>query len=268
MSGLLRGRRALIVGAGSGIGRAVVDRFLNEGAEVGALEKDATKADVLRQAHPAMPVTVGDAATHAPNREAVAACRQAFGGLDILASCVGVFDFYRSIEDIAPEQLDGAFDEIFAVNVRSCLHSVKAALPALHAAADPAIVLTESTSAYYPGRGGVLYVASKYAVRGLVTALAHDLAPEIRVNAVAPGGTLNTDLRGLSALGTDGRSIRNAPGRAEDLASRVALDVALDGADHAWSYVFLASAQARGMTGESLHSDGGMRVSGAPRKRS
>ena len=51
------------------------------------------------------------------------------------------------------------------------------------------MLLTESTSAYYPGRGGVLYLASKFAVRGLVTALAHDLAPDVRVNGVAPGGT-------------------------------------------------------------------------------
>jgi NAD(P)-dependent dehydrogenase (short-subunit alcohol dehydrogenase family) len=47
----------------------------------------------------------------------------------------------------------------------------------------------------------VLYVSSKFAVRGLVTALAHELAPEIRVNGVAPGSTLNTDLRGLASLG-------------------------------------------------------------------
>lgn len=268
MSDRLPGRRVLVVGAGSGIGRAVAERFLQEGARVGVLERDPEKAAALQDRFPEMPVVVGDAALHGPNATAVAACVAAFGGLDVLVSCVGIFDFYRSLEDLEPEQIDAAFDDIFRVNVRSCLHGVKAALPALHASSAPAVVLTESTSAYYPGRGGVLYVATKFAVRGLVLALAHDLAPEIRVNAVAPGGTLGTELRGVASLGSGERSLGDAPGRAADLASRVALEVALSGEDHAGSYVFLASAEARGMTGESLHSDGGMRVSGAPRKRS
>lgn len=100
---------------------------------------------------------------------------------------------------------------MFRTNVLSHLQSVKAALPALRNGTGPCIVLTESTSAYYPGRGGVLYVPSKFAVRGLVTALAHDLAPQIRVNGVAPGGTLNTDLRGLASLGLDDVRLDDSP---------------------------------------------------------
>lgn len=267
MGDWLDNRRALIVGAGSGIGRAVLERYLGEGAHVGVLERDPEKCTVLRETFPDVPVIAGDASTREANEDAVAACVAAFGGVDVLVSCVGVFDFYRSIVDIAPDGLDSAFAEVFNVNVRSCLHSVKAALPALHKSPAPSVVLTESTSAYYPGRGGVLYVSSKFAVRGLVMALAHDLAPEIRVNAVAPGGTLGTDLRGVGSLGTDSRSLGETPGRAEDIAARVPLRVALSGENHAWSYVFLASERSRGTTGETLHSDGGMAVSGAPRKR-
>jgi NAD(P)-dependent dehydrogenase (short-subunit alcohol dehydrogenase family) len=269
MSGWLDGRRALVVGAGSGIGRAVLDRYLAEGARVAVLERDAAKAEAVAAALPEVPVVVGDAGTPAANRAAVAAAVDSFGGLDILVSCVGVFDYYRSIEDLRAEELDGVFDEIFQTNVRSYLHSVKAAIPSLRQSdGGGAIVLTESTSAYFPGRGGVLYVGSKFAVRGLVTALAHDLAPEIRVNGVAPGGTLGTDLRGVQSLGSAERSLGDTPARSGELAERVALRVALSGEDHAWSYVFLASGRSRGMTGESLHSDGGMAVSGAPRKRS
>jgi len=148
---------------------------------------------------------------------------------------------------------------MFAVNVKSHLHSVKAALPSLQASGG-AIILTESTSAYYPGRGGVLYVASKFAVRGIVTALAHELAPDVRVNGVAPGGTLNTDLRGLDSLGLNDRRLDDTPGRAAELADRVPLHVALSGTDHAWSYVFLASERARGITGGVVHPDGGIGV--------
>ena len=267
MTGWLEGRRALVVGAGSGIGRAVVDAFLSEGAEVAALERDQGKCDALAAALPTVPVTVGDATTREANDAAVSAAREAFGGLDTLVSCVGIFDYYRSIEDLDAGLLDAAFDEIFAVNVKTMLHSVKAALPELKASGAGSVVLTESTSSYYAGRGGVLYVASKFAVRGLVTALAHDLAPEVRVNGVAPGGTLDTDLRGLPSLGLAERSLGATPGRAADMAARVPLGVAMTAQDMAWSYVFLASGRARGITGTTVHPDAGAGVA-APKKRS
>lgn len=259
MTGWLDGRRALVVGAGSGIGRAVVDAFLDEGARVAALEKDEAKGRALAAEQPGVPVVVGDATTRDANDDAVRHAGESFGGLDILVNCVGIFDFYRGLGDVDPDDLDGAFEEMFATNVKSQLHSVRAALPLLRAA-HGSVVLTESTSAYYPGRGGVLYVGSKFAVRGIVTALAHELAPDVRVNGVAPGGTMHTDLRGLSSLGLDERRLDDTPGREAELAGRVPLHVALTGTDHAYSYVFLASERARGVTGGVIHSDGGIGV--------
>jgi NAD(P)-dependent dehydrogenase (short-subunit alcohol dehydrogenase family) len=249
----LEGRRALVVGAGSGIGRAVVGAYLAEGARVAVLERDRSKCDTLAAELPEVPVVAGDATDPAANEAAVRAATEAFGGLDVLVHCAGVFDFYRGLSEL--DTVDAAFDEIFAVNVKSCLHAVKAAIPAL--SGGGAVILTESTSAYRAGRGGVLYVASKFAVRGLVTALAHELAPAIRVNGVAPGGTVGTDLRGAASLGLADRRL-DSPDRATELAARTPLNVALSGEDHAWSYVFLASARAKGITGGVLHSDGGV----------
>ncbi|OBK18372.1 3-(cis-5,6-dihydroxycyclohexa-1,3-dien-1-yl)propanoate dehydrogenase [Mycobacterium asiaticum] len=260
MTGWLDGKRALVVGAGSGIGRAVVDAFRDENAKVAVLERDPDKCRRLRDELPDVPVVTGDATTRAANEDAVAVAVDRLGGLDTLVNCVGVFDFYQGMDDIGADDLSAAFDEMFRTNVLSHLQSVKAAIPALRAADGPSIVLTESTSAYYPGRGGVLYVPSKFAVRGLVTALAYDLAPQIRVNGVAPGGTLNTDLRGLASLGLAEVRLGDAPDRATDLAARSPLNVALSGADHAWSYVFLASDRSRGITGETIHPDGGFRL--------
>ncbi len=264
MTGWLDGKRALVIGAGSGIGRAVVDVFIAEGAKVAVLERDRDKCERLAAELPDVPVVRGDATGRADNEHAVTVAVDAYSGLDTLVNCVGVFDFYRGIDDIDADDLSAAFDEMFRTNVLSHLQSVKAALPALRNGTGPCIVLTESTSAYYPGRGGVLYVPSKFAVRGLVTALAHDLAPQIRVNGVAPGGTLNTDLRGLASLGLDDVRLDDSPGRATDLAARTPLNVALTGSDHAWSYVFLASDRSRGITGESVHPDGGFRL-GSPK---
>lgn len=257
MTGWLDGKRALVVGAGSGIGRAVVDVFLGEGAKVAVLERDPAKCATLRAEVAEVPVVQGDATTRDATDAAVAAAVNAFGGIDTLVHCVGVFDFYRGIADIDADDLPAAFDEMFHANVLSALQSVKAALPTLRAQVGSSIVLTESTSSFHPGRGGALYVASKFAVRGLVATLAHELAPAIRVNGVAPGGTLNTDLRGLDSLGLRDTRL-DAPGRAAELAARTPLQVALSGADHAWSYVFLASDRSRGITGDTVHPDGGV----------
>jgi phthalate 3,4-cis-dihydrodiol dehydrogenase len=255
----LDGKRALIVGAGSGIGRAVVTAFYEEGARVAALELAEDKADRLAAELPGCLVSRGDATRVADARAAVNAVTGAFGGLDVLVNCVGIFDFYRGIADIDDDQLDGAFDEIFAVNVKSQLACVRAALPELRRSGG-SVVLTVSTSGFYPGRGGILYVASKFAVRGCVIALAHELAPRVRVNGVAPGGTLGTELTGPASLGLADRVLGSAPDREQDLRDRTPLRVALTGEDHTGSYVFLASDRARGITGTIVHSDGGIGV--------
>src|SRR5580704_4768606 len=255
----LDGKRALVVGAGSGIGRAVLDAFRSEGAQVAALELDEAKAERLAAGLPGCVVSWGDATALADSRAAVRAVTDAFGGLDVLVNCVGIFDFYRGLADIADDQLDAAFDADFTVNVKSQLVSVRAALPELRRARG-SVVLTVSTSGFHPGRGGILYVASKFAVRGCVIALAHELAPEVRVNGVAPGGTLGTELTGPRSLGLAGQVLGAADGREEDLRSRTPLQVALTGEDHAGSYVFLASDRARGITGTVVHSDGGVGV--------
>jgi NAD(P)-dependent dehydrogenase (short-subunit alcohol dehydrogenase family) len=257
--GWLDGKRALVVGAGSGIGRAVVDGFLAEGAAVGVLELDAGKCERLRSEVPSCVVCPGDSTSPADTGAAVEAVAARFGGLDVLVNCVGIFDFYRGLDALSDDVLDAGFDELFRANVLSQLVSVKAAVSELRQSGG-SVVLTVSTSGFYPGRGGILYVASKFAVRGCVIELAHELAPLVRVNGVAPGGTLGTELTGPSSLGLADRVLGSTPGRAADLAGRTPLRVALTGADHAGSYVFLASDRARGITGMIVHSDGGIAV--------
>jgi NAD(P)-dependent dehydrogenase (short-subunit alcohol dehydrogenase family) len=256
--GWLDGSRALVAGGGSGIGRAVLDAFAAEGAQVAALERDPAKCEILAADLPGCVVTQGDATVMADTGAAVAAARRAYGGLDVLVNCVGIFDFYRGLADLGDE-LDEAFDEMFRVNVKSQLVSVQAALAELRRSRG-CVVLTVSTSGFYPGRGGVLYVASKFAVRGCVVALAHELAPDVRVNGVAPGGTMGTDLAGPASMGLAGQRLSSAASREEELKARTPLGVALTGDDHAGAYVYLASGRARGVTGTVLHSDGGIGI--------
>ncbi|GBD29403.1 Cis-toluene dihydrodiol dehydrogenase [bacterium HR32] len=260
--GWLEGKVALVVGGGSGIGRAVVDAFVDEGARVGVLELDPGRARALEVHADRVRAVVGDATTWEDNLRAVRATVEAFGGLDVLATFVGVFDFYTRLEDIPADRLAEACAEVFRTNVASSLLSTKAALPELLRRPGSSVVFTVSTSGFYPGRGGVLYVASKFAVRGLVVQLAHELAPRVRVNGVAPGGTLGTSMRGLATLGLSDRRLADLPGREEELRARTPLRVALRPEDHAAAYVYLSSDRARGVTGTILHSDGGVGVRG------
>lgn len=260
-SGALDGKRALVVGGGSGIGRAVVDAYIAEGARVAVLEWSEEKVSRLKAELPDCPVRRGDARSPEDCEAILQECRARFGGLDVLVSCVGIFDFYRGIKDIAAADLSDAFAEIMSVNVLGQLAPVKAALDDLGASRG-SVILTGSSSSFYPGRAGVLYAASKYAIRGCVSTLGYELAPDIRVNGVAPGGTAGTEIAGPRSLGMEELRVPQGPDREDDLRALTPLRMVMTPADHAASYVFLASDAARGMTGTFVHPDGGMAVRG------
>src|SRR5215472_18071415 len=114
--GWLDGKRALVVGAGSGIGRAVLDAFAAEGAAIAALELDPAKCARLESELPACVVRQGDSTLAVDAAAAVAAATGGLGGLDVLVNCVGIFDFYRGLTDLSTEELDQGFDELFRAN--------------------------------------------------------------------------------------------------------------------------------------------------------
>lgn len=257
MVGALGGKVIACTGGGSGIGRAAVEAFVREGARVAVLEIDREKCDALAHLGDALIGVAGDATQSSANEALVAAAVGRWGRLDVAVTFVGVFDLYTPLVDVPPDRFDAAFAEVYELNVKSPMLTARAAAAALRAS-HGALVLTLSSSSFYAGRGGALYVSSKFALRGLVTQLAHELAPEARVNGVAPGGTLDTDLRGLRSLGLDRERLSDRPGRSDQLRARTPLQVALTPEDHAGAYVFLASDQARGMTGEIIRSDGGL----------
>ena len=116
--GWLDGQVALVTGGGSGIGRAVVQRFIEEGARVGVMERVATRADQLRADFGGAVVGIaGDVARLADNQRAVAETVRAFGRLDIFVGNAGIFDVYAKLADFADDKLGDAYDELFGVNV-------------------------------------------------------------------------------------------------------------------------------------------------------
>jgi NAD(P)-dependent dehydrogenase (short-subunit alcohol dehydrogenase family) len=256
--GWLDGQVALVTGGGSGIGRAVVARFLDEGARVGVLERVPSRAAQLEKDFgPAVVAMAGDVTQLDDNKRAVEATVSAFGHLDIFVGNAGIFDRSLSLADFPEEQLPAACDELFGVNVKGCILGVKAALPELLKAAG-CVILTASVAGLNSGGGGALYTASKHAVVGLIRQLAIELGPRIRVNGVAPGGT-RTDLRGLSVLGQDDRSHFAEPGWEGRVRASNPLQMALEPDDLAGAYVFLASrTNARGITGAIVTVDAGV----------
>ena len=254
---LLDGQVALVTGGGSGIGRAVVARFVAEGACVGALDRVAARADLLRaEFGSAVVASAGDVTRLADNQRAVAETVRAFGHLDSFVGNAGVFDVYAPLAEFPEEHLSEAFDELFAVNVKGCFFGAKAALPEL-LKTEGSMVFTASVAGLNSGGGGTLYTASKHAVVGLIRQLAVEVGPRVRVNGVAPGGTI-TDLRGLAVLHQDERSQFADPGTEERLRAGNPLQLALQPADIAGAYAFLSSrTSARGITGTIMTVDAG-----------
>jgi NAD(P)-dependent dehydrogenase (short-subunit alcohol dehydrogenase family) len=254
--GWLDGEVAVVTGGGSGIGRAIVARFVEEGARVGVLERVAERAAQLRADFGASVVAVtGDVTRMDDNARAVAETIQAFGRLDVFVGNAGVFDNFLSFAEFPGERLARAFDELFAVNVKGYLLGAKAALPEL-VKTDGCMIFTASVAGLNSGGGGAIYTASKHAVVGLIRQLAVELGPHVRVNGVAPGGTV-TDLRGLAALDQDQRTHWTADSE-DRLRAGNPLGLAMQPSDLAGAYVLLASrTSARAITGEIIVVDAG-----------
>jgi len=138
------------------------------------------------------------------------------------------------------------------------LLGAKAALPELRKTRGT-MVFTLSTSSFYVG-GGPLYVASKHGALGMMRQLANELAPEIRVNGVAPSGTA-TSLRTAPALaGGNGAADRDAANIRGLQRSSNILGLTVTPEDHAAAYVLLASSQSRAITGSVINTDAGRGV--------
>ena len=260
--GWLKDDVALITGGGTGLGLALVHRFINEGASVVVLERDANRADSLkREFGDQIETVVGDVTSYEDNVKAVETAVERFGRLDTFVANAGVFDFFKPLSEFEGPEISAAFDELLSINVKGGLLGARAALDAL-IKSKGSMIFTVSNAGFYTGGGGPLYTASKHGLVGVVRQLAHELGPKIRVNGVAPGG-MRTSLSGLKATNTADESLETMEGFEELIIGITPLRMSPTPDQYCGPYVLLASREnAAPMTGVVINTDGGLGVRG------
>lgn len=247
-SGRLAGRKALITGGDSGIGRAVAIAFAREGADVAigylpAEKPDAREVVGLIEAEGRTAVALpGDIRDEAVCRRLVADAVAGLGGLDVLVNNAATQRYHTSILDVATEELDS----ILKTNVYAMYWITKAAMP--HLGPGASIVNTTSRQAYDPSPEHLVYAPTKAAIVTFTKALSKQVAEQgIRVNAVAPGPfwtplqvSTGSPEEQISQLGTE-----TSLGRVGQPAEIAAL------------YVHLASQESSYSTGQVMGASGG-----------
>ncbi len=231
----LLGKRAFVTGGRQGIGRAIVEAFLAEGAEVETCGRGAAPEDLPCPWH-SLDVSDGTAV------EAVA---EAFGEIDILVNNAGI-----QVEKTVIESTDADWDLVVGTNARGVFNSCRAFLPRMRRGGS--IVNLGSISGQLADPSMALYCASKAFVHALTRSIAVDHGPDIRCNAICPGWIETGMLEAGFALAKD-------PARAmEDARARHATGRFGRPEDIAAMAVFLASDEAAFATGQLFTIDGGL----------
>lgn len=260
-AGRLQGKVAIVTGAGSigpgwGNGRAAAVIFAQEGATVFAvdLEPDAMTETLERAGGAAAAIVpyACDVTDNAQVETMVAACLERFGRIDVLVNNVG-----GSAPGGVVAQSEAAWDRQFDVNLKSVFLTCKHVIPPMVAAGGGAIVNTASTSGIrWTGSAQVAYAASKAGVIQFSRVTAVEYAPKrVRVNTVVPG-QMHTPMVEARLAG------QRMGGDVETLLktrqARIPIGFMGDGRDTAYAALFLASDEARFITGTELVVDGGM----------
>jgi NAD(P)-dependent dehydrogenase (short-subunit alcohol dehydrogenase family) len=248
-SGRLLGRRALITGGDSGMGRAAAIAYAREGADVAinyypTEEPDAKEVVALIRAagQKAVPIP-GDLRDASFCRQLVSKAIEGLGGLDILVSNAGRQQAFPQITDMPDEE----FDHIIKTNVYAPFYIIKTAIP--HLRPGSAIIATASEQAYDPSPDLYAYAQTKAATMNFVKSLAKGLAPKgIRVNGVAPGPI-------YTPLQISGGASKE---KFENFGAQYPLGRAGQPAELASIYVQLAAEDATYTTGNIYGAGGGM----------
>lgn len=246
----LKDKVALVTGAASGLGLAMVERFAAEGAKVAVVDWNGEAADAIaaRLGNGAIAIRA-DVTSAADVKASVAATVEAFGRVDILVNNAGSSHGKGPFEDVT----EAEFDRVFAVNLKSIFHYCAAVVPVMRGQKGGVILNVGSTAGNRPRPGLAWYNASKGAVHNLTKTLALELAPDrIRVCALAPVATETPLL--ATFMGED------TPEKRAEMRNIVPLGRLGHPSDIANAALYLASDEASFLTGVILDIDGGRSV--------
>lgn len=257
----LEDQTVIVTGGASGLGAAIVKRFIDEGASIGVLDRSEAGCEKLRERYGEKIVCVtGDVRQFADNQNIVSECLKTFGKLDCVIGNAGIWDYNITLADMPEDKLPSSFHELFDINVLGYMMLSKAALKPL-VASHGSMIFTVSNAGFWPSGGGMLYTATKHAVAGMIKQLAYELAPHVRVNGVAPGA-ISTQLKGPESLGMDNAEFPGAQ-MAATAHEFVPVGKMPTPAEYAGAYVFFASREDNiPSTGSILNHDGGFGVRG------
>ena len=260
MTQRLNNKVALVTGASRGIGQAIAQAYAAQGAKLCLLATDATRLVALKDS---LGLADGDVLVRpvdVRNREAVfqalQAAEQHFGRIDVLVNNAGVYKS-RPFLDYAPQD----FQDLLDVNLMGVVNFMQACLPGMQARRSGSIVNIASTAGKWGSRNQSAYNVSKHAVVGLTRCVALEASPfNVTVNAICPG-FVQTDM--VENLKTQAAQSAGASVDAfmQAALSRVPLGRIITPEEIAAMAVYLGSADASGVTGQSMHIDGGMVLS-------
>jgi 3-oxoacyl-[acyl-carrier protein] reductase len=249
-NGRLAGRVAIVTGAGSGIGRAIAERYAAEGSSVVVNDYDESAAggtvERITGAGGSAVAAAGDISNQAHVDRMVETARSSFGRLDIVVNNAGVFDESKPVTDTG----DDDWDRVLAVNLTGPFRLMRAAIPHMLEGSGGVVINVSSIAGLIGGAGGAAYTASKHGLVGLTRQAAVAYAAQgIRVNAICPGAVKTGMLPEETLEDTENpliQKVLSVPARR-----------AADPDELAGVAVFLASDDASFMHGETVTVDGG-----------
>ena len=248
MTGRFKGKVGIITGAGSGIGKATIERFVREGGDAIAVDVSQARLDQLTaefRAHGKEIRTVhGDLTSDRTISEIMSV---AGTQIDVLINNAGIMDDFVPLDELD----DQLWDHVLAVNLTSVMKLSRAVIKIMLKRGKGVIVTTSSGASFKSGIAGTAYTTSKHAVNGLIKSISSIYGDRgIRSNGVAPGGTrtnimdMSKPIRGQKTMEKLGTNMANATRTAEP--EEVAATI-----------LFLASDDASNINGAILACDSG-----------